>query len=226
MIKTLPIQTLRTCLLGSLLALGLGACSSSTEPLGEREQPFSAGDSTGDTSEESAAACAEGVAPADAPDGFCQVTARGLCFDDGEAACACAGCASDACAIAESFPAQAFCPSDDGGSDPSTPTSSDPNAPVSSDPNVGGGTNGNPGSTSPGFPGSGTGCGNPGQIEPSAPTEPAACADGSIPETSLECDFIANGSCFDDVEAACACAGCGDDVCFVQESYPATVHCP
>lgn len=226
MIRSLSLQTLSTC----LLALGLGACGSSSEPLGEREQRFSAGDADG-ASEEAAAACGEGVAQANAPDGFCQVTARGLCFDNADDACACAGCGSDACILAESFPAQAFCPSDGGGSDPGAPVSSDPNAPVSSDPNLGGGTNANPGgTTSPGFPGSGVGCGAPGQTEPVEPTEPAepvACADGSIPEAdgTPSCDFIGNGACFADVEAACACAGCGSEACLVQESYPATVFC-
>ena len=168
--RSLSIQTLSTCLLGGLLALGLGACGSSPQPLGEREQPFSAGDAE-DASEQSAAACEAGVAGADAPEGFCQVTAQGLCFDDAEAACACAGCDSDTCILAESFPAQAFCPSDGGGSDPGSPVSSDPNAPVSSDPNVGGGTSGN---TSPGFPGSGVGCGSPGR-----PTSPPRARWGS-----------------------------------------------
>ena len=231
MIRSLSFQTLSTCLLGSLLALALGACGSATEPLGEREQPFSAGDDSNDTndaSEEGAAACEQGLPPADAPEGFCQVTAQGLCFDSAEAACACAGCGSDVCLLAESFPAQAFCPTSGGGSDPGAPVSSDPNAPVSSEPNVGGGTNGNPGgNTSPGFPGSRVGCGAPGQTDPAEPTEPVACADGSIPQAdgAESCDFIGNGACFDDVAAACACAGCGSDACIVQESYPAVVSC-
>jgi hypothetical protein len=237
MIRTFSIQTLSTCLISSLLTLGLAACGSSSEPLGEREQPFSAADGNGNDhddgndadgnigEESAAAACAEGLAAADAPDGFCQVTARGLCFDDAADACACAGCSSELCAIAESFPAQAFCPSDGDGDDPDAPTS-DPDAPVSSGPSVGGGTSSSPGSTSPAFPGS-AGCGAPGQVDPSAPTQPIACADGSIPaaDGAQACNVIANGACFDDVAAACACAGCGGDGCIVQESYPAVVRC-
>lgn len=242
MMRSHSLQTLSTCLLGSLLALGLAACGSSSEPLGAREQPFSA-DDTGDTrdeaddsSEGTAAACGAGVAPSEAADGFCQVTAKGLCFDDAADACACAGCGRDTCLLAESFPAQAFCANGDG-SDPNAPVGSDPDAPVSNtnpdtpvsdEPSAGGGSDGNSGSGdgSPGSPGSGDGCGSPGQTEPANPTEPA-CADGSTPEAgaSPSCDFIANGACFADVDAACACAGCGSEGCVVLESYPAIVRC-
>lgn len=235
MIRTLSFETLSTCLLGNLLALGLYACGSPSEPLGAREQPFSAADDANDTDgtndpddESAASACAEGMTPAEAPDGFCQVTARGLCFDSAESACACAGCGSDVCLLAESFPAQAFCPRDGAGSAPSAPVGSDPDAPVSSEPSVGGGTDAHPGGqTSPGFPGAGVECGSPGQTEPAEPSGPVACADGSTPEAddTSPCNFIGNGACFDDVDAACACAGCGAAACIIRESYPAVVIC-
>ena len=220
-----------TCLLG----LGLGACGASSDPLGASEQPFSANAENGNADEantesaDASAACDEGVAPSEAPDGFCQVTARGLCFDDSATACACAGCDNDSCLIAESFPAQAFCTPDDDGTDPGGPPATD--APVSSPPNVGGGTNGSIGNTSPSLPGNAApGCDTEASApaEPSAPAHstPTACAAGvpRDPSGTAACDFIVGGSCFDDGEAACACAGCSEG-CMVQESYPAQVSC-
>src|SRR4051812_27292050 len=136
------IQSTRTLTLGCLLALGVGACGSSAEPpLGESEQPI-----TADDGDESADACAGGTPAQGDPAPSCQVVAHGLCFETAEAACACAGCGSDECLIAESFPAQAFCPAsgDDGGGDP--------NAPVSSGP-IGSGTNGSSGDGSTSVPG-------------------------------------------------------------------------
>src|SRR5690606_29270573 len=106
------VQFTRRLAAASSFALGLAACGAASPPLGEREQPISGGDSeeSGDD------ACAAGVAPGDASAAECQVTARGLCFANAEAACACAGCGHDECALAESFPAQAVCPSSAGGS--------------------------------------------------------------------------------------------------------------
>ena len=138
------LQLTQTLAVASLLALGAAACGSNPAPIGESQQPISA-----DGSEESDdAACAGGVAAAEAGEGQCTITARGLCFSSREAACACAGCGLDECAIGESFPEQAFCPSSGGGSDdPDGPVSDDPDAPVSDEP--GGGSDGNPGCGSP-----------------------------------------------------------------------------
>jgi hypothetical protein len=112
------LQLTNTLAVVSLLALGVTACASHTEPIGESEQPIS-----GDGSDDSGGACAAGVAASDSVAGQCTITARGLCFASREAACACAGCALDDCAIGESFPEQAFCPSTSGGSNPDQPVS-------------------------------------------------------------------------------------------------------
>jgi hypothetical protein len=232
-IPSFSTRTTRGLLLGSLLALGLAACGASPAPIGESEQPITAGDEAGagegDSGPPTTAACASGTA-ADSPAANCQIVARGLCFADAEAACACAGCGTDTCAIAESFPEQAFCPSSGGGSDPDGSTSDDPNAPVGSEPQ-GGGSSGYPGSSSPGFPGDGSdgspGCGEPGQTDPSPPSPPSACGEGVARDPSgvERCDFIVDGSCFDSSASACACAGCSEDGCMVLESYPAQIRC-
>jgi hypothetical protein len=138
------LQLTKTLAAASLLALGMAACGSSPQPIGESQQPIS-----DDGSEEpSDDACAGGVPVAEAGEGQCTITARGSCFTSREAACACAGCGLDECAIAESFPEQAFCPSSGGGSDPDGPVSDDADAPVSS----------GPGDGVSGSPGSGAGC--------------------------------------------------------------------
>lgn len=181
----------------ALLSLGV-ACGSSAEPAGERQQPISQ-----DGSELSAGdACAGGVAPETAAEGECLITARNLCFASREAACACAGCGIDECAIAESFPEQAVCPSEHPSSDPDRPVSDDPDAPVSQGP--GGGVSGSPGS----------GC-----VEPGSP------GGGVDPSPGARCDFIVGDACFDSAESACASAGCDVDGCLVLESYPAQIRC-
>ena len=193
-------------LLSSVLALGLVACGSSAGPSeesGESEQPITAGDTPDEAPAGDADACALGT-PIDGPFGEdCQVIASGRCFTTAEAACACGGCGVETCAIAESFPAQAFCQNDDG--DPG----SDPDGNVSDTPDGGGS------SSSPGYPGSGVsgspGC-DPGQTDP-APPIPAGC------------DFVVNGACFDDGVEACRAAGCAENECIILESYPAQVGC-
>jgi hypothetical protein len=214
----------RTLIMGSALALGLIACGDSPAPIGDTQQPFAA-DQRDDpaTAEGSSDACATGTAPEDTAQGECQITARALCFSSVDAACACAGCGTDECAIAESFPPQAVCPGSPG-PDPDRPTSDDPNTPVDS-PNQGGGSNGYPGSGP--LPGGGSdgspGCGQPGHPGPS----PSAC-DAGVPQdpTGVEpCDFIVGDACFDSAAGACACAGCADDRCAVLESYPAQILC-
>jgi hypothetical protein len=202
------LQLTKTLARAGLLALGLAACGSSPEPIGESQQPILGDDSEAPSHD----ACNDGVAPAEAAAGECTITARGLCFSNHAAACACAGCGLDECAIAESFPEQAVCPSDDGGgSDPDGSVSDDPDAPVSSDP--GGGSDGNPG------------CGGGGSIEPGYPGAPSACAEGHATDAEGRCDFVVDGACFDSAESACACAGCEMDRCVVLESYPAQVGC-
>ncbi len=215
------LQSTRAALLGSLFSFGIAACGSPAEPIGESQQSISAGDS--DASEgEAAPACADGVAPADAVASECQVTARGRCFASAEAACACAGCGSDECALAESFPAQAVCPAAAGGSDPNGSSSSDPNTPVSSEPS-GGGSAGHAGG---GAPPDQPGCAASGQTEPAEPTAPA-CAGGVARDATSEqrCDFVVGGACFNDADSACACAGCPAGECLILESYPAQVAC-
>lgn len=129
----------QTLAYAGLLTLGLAACGSSSDPIGEHQQPIS-----DDSSDESGGdACQGGVAPQQAGPGECSITGGGLCFTSRAAACACAGCGIDDCAIAESFPEQAVCPAGGGSSDGDSPVSDDPDAPVSSEP--GGGSDGNPG---------------------------------------------------------------------------------
>jgi hypothetical protein len=218
------LQLSKTLALASLLTLGLQACGSNPAPLGESQQPIT--DEGSDEAENTA--CAGGVAAADASEGQCTITARGLCFASRQEACACAGCGLDECAIGESFPEQAFCPSSGGGSDPDRPVSDDPDAPVSSDP--GDGVTGSPGSgTEPAQPGGGSdgspGCGAPGQTEPAVPTTPVACEDGHAADADGRCDFVVGNACFDSAESACACAGCELGQCLVLESYPAQARC-
>src|SRR5688572_3759501 len=216
-----PIPMPRVALLGGLFSLSLGilACGSPPEPIGASEQPISA---DSDAPEEGAdPACADGIAPADAVATECQVTARGLCFASAEEACACAGCGSDECALAESFPVQAVCPTAGDGSDPDGSDSDgpDPNAPVSSTPS-GAGPTGNGGGAEPGPPG----CGATAPTDPSEPSH-SACAAGVERDGEGQCHFVAGGSCFADSDSACACAGCAPAECLILESYPVQVTC-
>jgi hypothetical protein len=198
------LQLTKTVAVASLFALGLAACGSNPAPIGESRKPIS-DDSSEETGDE--AACAGGVAAGEAGEGQCTITARGLCFSSREAACACAGCGLDECAIGESFPEQAFCPSSGGGSDPDRPVSDDPDAPVSRD--AGDGVTGSPGSG----------------IEPSQPGGGSDGNPGCDPEPGGSCDFVVGETCFDSAESACAHAGCEPDQCVVRESYPAQVGC-
>jgi len=151
-IRTTSMLRLPDVFAASLLLLGV-ACASNSEPIGQSQQPVSndGSESADDT------ACAAALTGAEAGEGECTITARGLCFSSREAACACAGCGLDECAIGESFPEQAFCPSHGGGSDPDRPVSDGPDSPVSDD---GDGVSGQ--ATDPGQPGAGsdgtTGC--------------------------------------------------------------------
>jgi hypothetical protein len=218
------IHTTHAVLFGSLLGFSMAACGSAAEPIGESEQSFSAGDADA-AGDSASAACAEGIAPRDATPEQCQVTARALCFADAETACACQGCGSDECALAESFPAQAVCPGGGTSADPdgSDSDSSDPNTPVSSDPSGGGSNGSSGGGIEPGAPG----CGTPGKTDPSEPSAPAACAAAVEPDPAGQgrCDFVVAGACFDDADTACACAGCPQGQCLILESYPAQIAC-
>src|SRR5262245_9368035 len=102
--RTRPSLSTPSPLLFGLLALGLAGCGSSSEPIGESEQPITQDDSNETDGEQAAADSAEACAlgtPVQGPFGEdCQVIARGLCFATAEAACACGGCALDTCAIA------------------------------------------------------------------------------------------------------------------------------
>lgn len=201
------LQITRTLAVASLLALGLAACGSTPAPIGESQQPIS--DEGSEDSDDSA--CADGVDPEQASAGQCTITARNLCFVSREAACACAGCGLDECAIAESFPEQAVCPSGNSSSDPDQPVSDDPDAPVGNEP--GGGSDGDPG------------CGTGGGGEPGNPGAPSACDAGRAAAAEGRCDFVVGDACFDSAESACACAGCELDRCLVLESYPAQISC-
>jgi hypothetical protein len=234
-------------LLASSLALAFSACGAAPASIGDAEQPFTAGNEDEDdaSAEEgsSAGACASGADVETAASGDCPFVARGrLCFSTSEAACACAGCSLSECAIAESFPAQAFCPANGGGSDPDGSTSDDPNTPVSSHPQGGGsnGSSGDPLTGSTGNPGGGI-SGSPGNAgDGSAPTSPGGgsngspgCADpgapacnGGVPrDPTGSCDFLVGETCFDSAASACACAGCAEDRCLILESHPAQISC-
>jgi len=197
-------QALRAsgALLLGCFALGLVACGESSDALGESEQPITGTDP---------AACVAGTAPETS--GNCQVVARGLCFESAEAACACAGCGAEACLILESFPEQAFCPSEN-------PGAGDPGDSASSGPGQGSAGAGSTGSTGHGTPSS-PGCGD------TNPAQPAACAAGAARDAANEaaCAFVVHDLCFDDDAAACACAGCQANQCVILESYPAQVGC-
>ena len=39
------------------------------------------------------------------------------------------------------------------------------------------------------------------------------------------CNAVFRGLCFESDEAACTCAGCGDDSCLIAESFPTQVSC-
>jgi len=198
-------------LLGFLLSLS--ACGGSNDPIGEGSQPITEGDDPGDDGESSSeagsgnATCELGVPQAEAED--CQVVANGLCFSSAEAACACKGCAVEQCAIAESFPLQAFCPSDaPGSSDPDEPVSDDPDGPVSNDgESTSGSCDGSHGGGSDPNPGG------------------DACAAGTPRDSGAACDFVVGDRCFTSGEVACACAGCAQSACMVLESYPAQIRC-
>jgi hypothetical protein len=203
--KTLLATSLRTtaALLGIIVSLS--ACAGSSDPVGGGSQPITEGEPPEDGEEGSASeACAGGVAPSEAEN--CQVVANGLCFVTAEAACACDGCDISECAIAESFPLQAFC------QDSEQPGGSDSDEPVSDD---GDGSDDSSGS-----------CGG----EPGGGSDPhpggEACEAGvPRPSPDVPCDFIVGELCFDSGDAACACAGCEADACLVLESYPAQIRC-
>lgn len=186
------------------IVLSLSACAGSSDAVGSGSQPITEGESPDDAEEGgAAAACAEGVAPSEAED--CQVVANGLCFPTAEAACACDGCELAECAIAESFPLQAFC------QDSEQPGGSEPDEPVSDD---GGGSDGS--GSCDGEPGGGS--------DPHPGGE--ACEAGVAREApDAPCDFIVGELCFSSGDAACACAGCEAEACLVLESYPAQIRC-
>jgi hypothetical protein len=202
----------------SCLAFALSACGAAPASIGDSEQPFTAGDRDDAGGEEgsSSDACAGGVDVYTAATGECPFVARGLCFSTSERACSCAGCGLPECAIAESFPAQAFCPSSGGGANPDGSTSDDPNTGVSDHPR-GDGSNGSSGDVGGGSSGS------PGCADPSVP----ACSAGvqRDPTGAERCDFIVGETCFDSAASACACAGCAADRCRILESYPAQISC-
>jgi hypothetical protein len=193
-------------LLGFILSLS--ACAGSSDPIGGGSQPITEDESPDGGEEGSASdACAGGVAPAEAEN--CQVVANGLCFVTAEAACACDGCDISECAIAESFPLQAFC------QDSEQPGSSDPDEPVSG--GDGDRLDASDASSCDGAPSGGGSDPHPGGDE---------CAEGTPREApDAPCDFIVNDLCFDSGDAACACAGCASDACLVLESYPAQIRC-
>lgn len=204
----------------SLLAcvgLGVAACGSPQDAIGEGRQPISAAPDA--TEEDSGGpACGVGV-PVERGGPGCQVVARGLCFATADAACACAGCGSDECALAETFPTQAICPSGNVGPNPDGSVS-DGNS-GSGDGNSGsdGSGNGSNGGGSAPHPGAGSGC-------DAANSPPDPCGAGFSRELdSRRCDFVLDGLCFEDSTAACACAGCEADACLIRESYPAMVAC-
>jgi hypothetical protein len=198
---TSPTRTTHATLLGLILALS--ACGSEDQ-LGGGSQPITEGESPDDGEEGSGGdACAGGEAPDTAEN--CQVVANGLCFATAEAACACDGCGLEQCALAESFPAQAFCQDGDTGS-------GDPDQPVSDD---GGGSHGSSGSCD-GSSG--------GDTDPDPDVD--ACAAGAPRQSpDAPCDFVVGELCFSSGDAACACAGCAADACLVLESYPAQIRC-
>lgn len=171
---------------------GALACGSSGDPIGGNPQPI-----TGDDDADPAAECAGGI-PVSTGGEQCQVIGGGLCFTTAEAACACAGCSLDTCAIAESFPAQAFCQSDEPVSHPDEPVSDGDGEPGCGD--SGGGSDPDPGSACD--------AGRPRSDDP-----------------EQRCDFVVEGLCFDSAAAACACNGCAEDDCIVLESYPAQIAC-
>ncbi len=192
-----------------LTLLGLislfAACGGSDDPIGGGSQPITEGDSSQESDESSGAdACAGGQAPSN--DASCQVVANGLCFATAEEACACDGCGIEQCALAESFPMQAFCQNGD------APGSSNPDEPVSDD---GGGSNGSSGSCDDSSGGG------------SDPDPGGDSCQAGAPRQSPDapCDFIVAELCFSSGDAACACAGCAADACLVLESYPAQIRC-
>jgi hypothetical protein len=195
MTQVTTLSTARALLLLGL-SLGLSACGAARDPVGGTEQPIEGGDP---------AACLDGT-PAGPGGPTCQVTAEGLCFVDAETACACAGCELESCLLAESFPAQAFCQSDE-------PVGDNPDEPVSDGNGASDGHGTQPGND-------GSGCGTSG-------SPPAECSAGQPRDASGEgrCDFLVEGLCFDSEAAACACAGCEAASCVFLESYPVQVDC-
>lgn len=204
-----------------------GACGSAEQAFGEGRQPISAAPDASDENT-SGPACAAGV-PIERGGPSCQVVARGLCFATADAACACAGCGSDECALAESFPTQAICPSGNVSPNPDGSVSdgngsSDGNGDGNSGSHGNGdgssGSNGSNGGGSAPHPGAGSSC-------DAADSPPDPCSAGFAREgDSRSCDFMLEGLCFEDSTAACACAGCQADACVIRESYPAMVACP
>jgi len=221
----MKISTAKVCrpscaLFLACFGLGLIGCGSTRDALGEGRQPISAAPDDGENAGD-AEACGAGVPLANGGGPSCQVVARGLCFATARAACACAGCDADECAIQESFPAQAACPSSDGvGPNPDGSVSDGNSGSGTSDePGASGGSNASPGAGSE--PHLGAGC------DDSVTSPPEACGAGVVRGEggSQRCDFVVNGLCFGDSDTACACAGCEANACVILESSPAMIRC-
>ncbi len=96
---------------------GSGPTAGGDTPAGVPDQDASgvSGSSTGTDSDASGAetttsTCASGSAERDAAGNqSCQYVAGGVCFASADEACACAGCALDACLMLDTFPAQVRC---------------------------------------------------------------------------------------------------------------------
>jgi hypothetical protein len=181
--------------------------------------------------EEDGAACDAGFARGAQDGRVCNVTYGDKCFESAAEACACAGCGDAGCLVLESYPAQARCEAErpSPSPDPDHPASS-PSGEGSARPTAPSGS-----SIPPAPPGGGEIPPAPpggGEIPPAPPNNPgqtpAQCA-GGFPATNVasgtSCNWIHGGQCFEEVEDACACAGCDIEDCRVLESYPAQVAC-
>lgn len=227
-----------------IAALTLVACGAATTGTGTQDSPLEGEPGAtppGDDGAQSPAhpgapggeigqpeACQQAF-PRDTVGKECVVTHGGLCFEDNETACACAGCPTDAvgvtCIIAESYPAQAFCerpaPTDpDPSVDPDCAVSDDSDGPQT-DCGGGNGSSDTPSST----PGHGSDQGGGVDGSPAANCEP-----GFAPNSDEGvCNATYAGMCFETDADACACAGCPIDSpagCLVMESYPTQIRCP
>jgi hypothetical protein len=99
--------TLRSFLCAAWLGVGaLAGCAGDRKPAtttpADEPAPVTA------DAQPAGEACAAGVAQEGAAE--CAVVAKGLCFADAAAACACAGCEESACTMLETSPPQASCP--------------------------------------------------------------------------------------------------------------------